>query len=173
MVHPIIDEYYNYNPAHSRSSKYVENKGLVTNEKPSISPQPTPGLSNGENKKPTAILRETIANSLNAATRASPLILPRETKPNNSDLRHLTLSRDVILANTRNAEQGNTKKKRAPTASDLQLPPMTRTHAQLRPETPASPDLERNDRSNRSTPSFGDPAKIAQYFPELHYASSG
>ncbi len=33
MVHPIIDEYYSYNPYHSRSSKFAQDKGLVTNEK--------------------------------------------------------------------------------------------------------------------------------------------
>lgn len=38
MVHPIIDDYYSYNPYHSRSSKFVQDKGLVTNEK---TPRPT------------------------------------------------------------------------------------------------------------------------------------
>ena len=33
MVHPIIDENYSYNPYHCRSSKFVQDKGLVTNEK--------------------------------------------------------------------------------------------------------------------------------------------
>lgn len=76
MVHPIIDKYYNYNPAHSRSSKYVQNKGLVTNEKPTISPTCTPAaqLTLDLKEKPTAILRETIANSL-AAHHYSPAVM--------------------------------------------------------------------------------------------------
>lgn len=51
MVHPIIDEYYNYNPSHSRSSKFVQDKGLVTNEKGTLSsssPAVTPSPGNYE-----------------------------------------------------------------------------------------------------------------------------
>jgi hypothetical protein len=33
MIHPIVDKYYSYNPYHSRSSKFVRDKGLITNEK--------------------------------------------------------------------------------------------------------------------------------------------
>jgi glutamine amidotransferase len=47
MVHPIIDEYYSYNPYHSRSSKFAQDKGLVTNEKAPRNTPPaavTPGL---------------------------------------------------------------------------------------------------------------------------------
>lgn len=33
MVHPIIDNYYSYNPYHCRSSKFVQEKGLVADEK--------------------------------------------------------------------------------------------------------------------------------------------
>lgn len=31
MIHPIIDEYYNYNPAYERSSGFAVSKGLVSN----------------------------------------------------------------------------------------------------------------------------------------------
>jgi glutamine amidotransferase len=57
MVHPIIDEYYSYNPYHSRSSKFVQDKGLVTNEKGgnassrSLSPATTPGISQSNESK--------------------------------------------------------------------------------------------------------------------------
>ncbi|CAD6505973.1 BgTH12-06905 [Blumeria graminis f. sp. triticale] len=33
MVHPIIDEYYDASPSHSRSTKFVHDQGLVANEK--------------------------------------------------------------------------------------------------------------------------------------------
>jgi glutamine amidotransferase len=52
MIHPIIDEYYNYNPYHSRSSKFAVEKGLVTNEKSSTpraeSPMPMPNPTQKE-----------------------------------------------------------------------------------------------------------------------------
>ena len=31
MIHPIIDEYYNYSPAYERSSGFAVSKGLVSN----------------------------------------------------------------------------------------------------------------------------------------------
>jgi len=31
MIHPIIDEYYNYSPSYTRSSGFAVSKGLVSN----------------------------------------------------------------------------------------------------------------------------------------------
>ena len=31
MIHPIIDEYYNFSPAYERSSGFAVSKGLVSN----------------------------------------------------------------------------------------------------------------------------------------------
>ena len=43
MVHPIIDEFYNANPSHSRSSKFAQTKGqTITNSKKEVL---TPGTS--------------------------------------------------------------------------------------------------------------------------------
>lgn len=38
MVHPILDKYYKRDPHHVRSSAFVQEKGLVSNEKPSSGP---------------------------------------------------------------------------------------------------------------------------------------
>ncbi|KAB8296707.1 hypothetical protein EYC80_002127 [Monilinia laxa] len=67
MVHPIIDEYYNHNPYHSRSSQFVTEKGLVTNEKstPATTPAPNASLS----------LHQSLAKTLNPS---SAVLLPRE-----------------------------------------------------------------------------------------------
>ncbi|KAL5611572.1 hypothetical protein BROUX41_000843 [Berkeleyomyces rouxiae] len=45
MVHPIIDQYYNRNPDHVRSSAFVQTKGLATNEKPDARLAPTSSTS--------------------------------------------------------------------------------------------------------------------------------
>ncbi|KAH8801544.1 glutamine amidotransferase class-II protein [Xylogone sp. PMI_703] len=77
MVHPIIDEYYSYNPYHLRSSKYVHDKGLITNEKGtprSNSPATTPGIAVNDRKKHT-LLHESLAKTLNLHEH-SPLASP-------------------------------------------------------------------------------------------------
>ena len=43
MIHPIIDEYYNHNPAYERSSGFAVSKGLVSN-----APGATTGGKEGE-----------------------------------------------------------------------------------------------------------------------------
>jgi len=46
MIHPIIDKYYSHNPYHARSSKFVQDKGLITNEKngAGATPLASPGI---------------------------------------------------------------------------------------------------------------------------------
>jgi len=59
MVHPIIDEYYNHNPYHLRSSAFVVEKGLVSNEKGITPPTRSPGTPiepSEESKKHLAAL---------------------------------------------------------------------------------------------------------------------
>lgn len=43
MIHPIVDEYYNYSPAYERSSGFAVSKGLVSN-----APGATVGVKEGE-----------------------------------------------------------------------------------------------------------------------------
>jgi glutamine amidotransferase len=205
MVHPIIDSYYNHNPYHSRSSKFVQDKGLIANEKSSG------GLINNKSASPDPVskksffpssnLHDSIVSSLvpsmhitssipsinstsPSSAAASPAISPhsaliplplypptltpyqnREINPN-ADLRHVTQPAKV-------QELGNTKKKRRSlSGSD------TRNQNLLNgglgggnamgnwmgnsgnDNVPDSPEIRPG--------AYGDPMKIAQYFPELN-----
>ena len=157
MVHPIIDEYYSYNPYHRRSSKFVQDKGLVTNEKQpngtGTSPGLMPNLTLPANKKPLSPISRDLHQSI-----ASTLIskVPARTKSPSangsngssaSDLRQLTVIQNQ-LKETKPQEMGNTKKKRAPNREEVQ-------EQQQEVESPVRT-------------AYGDPLKIAQYFPELH-----
>ncbi len=166
MVHPIIDEYYNYNPYHSRSSQYVQEKGLVTNEKGVngvATPSGTPSLANGKKSALSASIHDSIASTLIPSMHnrsASPALSPaHEIIPRYSaipsDLRHLTSVQNLHPQEARTVEQGNTKKKRASISAQDQL------NAQPQPSEPEEPD---------SPPqrTYGGPNKIAQYFPELN-----
>lgn len=169
MVHPIIDEYYNYNPYHSRSSQYVQDKGLVSNEKGLngiATPAATPNLLNGRKSALSASLHESIASTLlpsmhsrSASPALSPAneIVPRFTAPP-SDLRHLTSVHNLPVQEQRTVEQGNTKKKRTSIIALDQA--LAQPQPQHEPQSPI-PD---------SPPprAYGDPSKIAQYFPELN-----
>lgn len=66
MVHPIIDEYYNSNPYHSRSSQLVHDRGLVSNEKNAVNGTTIPDSG----RKPSNLhesIDSTLASSLHAA----------------------------------------------------------------------------------------------------------
>lgn len=157
MVHPIIDEYYNHNPYHKRSSQLVQDKGLVTNEKATPT---TPGAANGKPPKSKVLssLHESLASSLipvmHTKSSASPLLTPAEENLPMTELRH-SISNITISGRdpTRPQELGNTKKKRKSLSS--------RTPPQIQQEEP-EPD------SPPPRASYGDPLKIAQYFPELN-----
>jgi len=179
MVHPIIDEYYNYNPYHSRSSKFAQDKGLVTNEKaprtappatatPCLQPQvftkqlelqiPTDKFKS----KVSSSLHERIATTLTPSMQSttSPALSPTieaSTSHHPSDVRHRT-SLHTPRNPTKPQEQGNTKKKR----QSLPGPGIENLYQATQPEhlpIPDSPEF-------RPT-AYGDPLKIAQYFPEL------
>ncbi|KAH6680852.1 nucleophile aminohydrolase [Halenospora varia] len=175
MVHPIIDEYYSYNPYHRRSSKFVQDKGLITNEKTTnaITPAGTPGIPVSSQKKacssPTfkysnlhASIASTLVPSINdpvtpvdTPTREEPPAYHNHNPMPASDLRSLMAIQNLQIQNraTRPQEQGNTKKKRsahpASTAEEVENYPE---------EEPISPPRA----------AYGDPMKIAQYFPELN-----
>jgi glutamine amidotransferase len=153
MVHPIIDEYYNYNPYHSRSSKFVQDKGLVTNEKGnslSRSPAVTPGLTSNDHKRLSpSNLHDSIASTL---TPSMHLVSP----PPDPDHRHLSTVSNLPVREAKPQELGNTKKKRTSLAGAENIP-VSRELAHL-----AQEDIE-----VRAT-AYGDPMKIAQYFPELN-----
>jgi glutamine amidotransferase len=179
MVHPIIDEYYNYNPYHRRSSKFVHDKGLITNEKGNpnnpASPITTPGISlsldktlentatplNGQHFN-TANPHHSMASTLVPSTHGpiSPTLTPaRENSPlrhhiqnQHTDIRQITALHSLRSQDrlARPQEQGNVGKKR--------VAPEREEASASEPETAES---------IRAT-AYGDPLKIAQYFPELN-----
>jgi len=177
MVHPIIDEYYSYNPYHSRSSKFVQDKGLVTNEKAArATAASTPALQNIDFGKhmdlqiPTerpkksrtpSSLHESIATTLTPSMHSStisPALTPSLESSSIQpplDIRHLS-SLQNIRDPAKPQEQGNTKKKRR------SLSGMENAYApnQQQPQIPDSPEVRPS--------AYGDPMKIAQYFPELN-----
>ena len=167
MVHPIIDQYYSHNPYNSRSSKFVVEKGLVTNEKG--------GTPKDEN--PTAIQTSNLASDLRQHLTLSPAkengagsITPdeeenvnigrvpmmsklsrnsssyREDSRTDSPPLHMVSARDPAQPQ----ELGNTKKKR-----------------RSLPESVATARVA-EERTRSSIGRTGDPAKIARYFPELN-----
>ena len=193
MVHPIIDEYYSYNPYHSRSSKFVQDKGLVTNEKAArATAASTPALQTADfgklmdrrltplslqspaNKavqipaerpkkgRTQSSLHESIATTLTPSMHSST-ISPALTPTIESsavhpplDIRHLS-SLQNVRDPARPQEQGNTKKKRR------SLGAMENSYVpnqQQEPQIPDSPELRPS--------AYGDPMKIAQFFPELN-----
>lgn len=168
MVHPIIDEYYSHNPYHSRSSKYVVEKGLISNEKPStarggsLSPAITPNLDDVKTQLGPSKLQESMSRS---ATPDTISYVPdyrstsqkESTKSTQSDVRSLSSlsARDP----SKPQEQGNTKKKRT-SLLDFEMPA---TNAQVNTQ-PEPTNFALDERRT----SYGDPMKLAKYFPELN-----
>jgi glutamine amidotransferase len=153
MVHPIIDQYYSYNPYHSRSSKYVQDKGLVTNEKGatngtnSTSPSTTPDIPHIKSTNISPVLSSSMASTLVPSVKLSALSPATENASNE----YRPLSCGQAKESWKPQEVGNTKKKRVSLAESP------------RPDAPP-PEPE----SPPTRASYGDPNKIAQYFPELH-----
>jgi glutamine amidotransferase len=163
MVHPIIDDYYNYNPYHHRSSKFVQDKGLCTNEKQtngtatSPSPSATPYLAIPAHKQPLSPtskdLHTSIASTLVPSSRSQSPLANGSNGSSVSDLRNLSaVQNPTVQKEAKPQELGNTKKKRAPTREEVQE--LERALAQA------------NAQETRTA--YGDPMKIAQYFPELN-----
>jgi glutamine amidotransferase len=170
MIHPIIDEYYVNNPYHSRSSKFAVKKGLVTNDKGSTpraaTPITTPGLVLEDLKKhlPASEMQESVFRSLTPemhsplAIRALPSDASlRSHSENSTSLLHIRRVTPLPARDpARPQEQGNTKKKR-------------RSIVAVEPPVQAEPDPEHVE--GAATPertNYGDPAKIARFFPELN-----
>lgn len=170
MVHPIIDQYYSHNPYHHRSSKYVVEKGLVTNEKAGARatatprgafaapcPLTTPLLEEVKRTTPQSRLSEVLRSRSPAETLPTysqhiqaetliPLAGPNDER-HTSPMLYPMSGRDP----SRRQEQTNTKKKR------ISRPDLDEDTAQE----------EQNGREEERQSSYGNQAKIAQYFPEL------
>jgi len=158
MVHPVIDEFYNHNPYFKRTPEHVQTKGLAANEKGDT--PTTPFAVNGKltKSKVPSSLHESLASSLVPAMRSapsvSPMLSPAQENTPIGDLRHVISNLTASARDpTRPQELGNTKKKRKSLSS------RTPSHTMQEEPEPDSPPPRA---------SYGDPLKIAQYFPELN-----
>jgi glutamine amidotransferase len=149
MVHPILDQYYDRDPHHRRSAAFARAKGLETNEKASarlgtpLATTPSIAVEVETQKKflPTIPFGTATVSRVRA-----PL---SHLEPNNSPAQVPMRS-----APQQPPSQGNIKKKRASLTT-------VDTHTSTLPQdsSPVSPEPTRNE--------FGNPNKIAQFFPEL------
>ena len=64
MIHPILDQYYSYDPSHARSAAYAADKGLVSTAL---------GVTNGPNANEMEALTPVMASG---STALSPTLLP-------------------------------------------------------------------------------------------------
>ncbi|CAK7206958.1 glutamine amidotransferase subunit [Sporothrix eucalyptigena] len=190
MVHPIVDAYSNRGPAHSRSAAFVQTKGLVANEKISLLPRtasPFPGVATPEPvelpKKhgPTIPLNafrpRNVEYSNSTSNSAWPNVPYASTSAAGSTAAAASGSISGAQADNQasasappplvrqqsgnSPAQGNIKKKR------MSLNELEQVHGlgpggfndtdPITPITPAEPP-----RNN-----YGDPNKIARFFPEL------
>lgn len=174
MVHPIIDQYYNRSPYYVRSSAFVQTKGLATNEKSAVPARPgtplgspglAPDLSEIQTLKrthgptiPFAVSRSRTPESSHLAPRGwAPISLSRPDPP---DVRSVTAP--PVVRPTPPPAQGNIKRKRASLSAvevQTQAEGIQALLLDTEPGTPGTPEPPRTE--------FGNPHKIAQFFPEL------
>ncbi|KAK0752281.1 putative 20S proteasome subunit alpha type 2 [Schizothecium vesticola] len=163
MVHPIMDQFYDRNPHHRRSAAYVRNKGLAANEKGSVAglvqtPVGTPSIEIDAPKKlaPTIPFRTRTSETSTVPRVRTPLshieAAPGPKDP--GDVRSITEPPAMRAAPQQPPSQGNIKKKRASLSA---IEPFS-SHLH-QDSSPISPEPTRTE--------FGNPNKIAQYFPEL------
>jgi glutamine amidotransferase len=162
MVHPIIDQYYQRSPYHVRSSAFVQTKGLATNEKnlPSrIATTPSmPAEIDGFKRSLTPLVPFGVSRSRTPEAPVSArgrTVITMEV-PTPSDRRSVTSAPSVTRVVT-SPVQGNIKKKRAsPNTVDAV---MVASQETLEPDSLGTLEAPRSE--------FGNPNKIAQFFPEL------
>lgn len=167
MIHPIIDQYYNYNPYYSRSSKFAVEKGLVASTTGTttraVSPLPTASPQEGLPKRPKipeSLFRTRSSESRSPATSHPIRVMTSDSSSSGRSYSENNTPIDIrrlkpLPGPPRPQEQGNTKKKRRSLPQMELLPEPESEHS-----TGAITPEER--------PSYGDPAKIAQFFPELN-----
>jgi glutamine amidotransferase len=162
MVHPIIDKYYARSPHHIRSSIFVQTKGLVSNEKNSttlVSVGSTP-YESLEVQKRTLAPMSSLSISLSRSRTPEQSSLPSRTRNSLQESRSMArpippppMASDVAPVQP---AQGNIKKKRK-SLNELEQHDSTFDN-----DGPPSPELSAPARTE-----YGNPNKIAQYFPEL------
>lgn len=182
MVHPIIDAYSNRGPAHSRSAAFVQTKGLVANEKISLlsrTASPFPASGNGLSPDqladaaaprkmhgptiPVSAFRAANRTHISTGNHGSNLTASSSASSGvGSAGDGLSVSAlSAALASSPNLPaQGNIKKKRMSLNELEQAHGFINNNYDTDPLTPLTP-------SEPPRNSYGDPNKIAQFFPEL------
>lgn len=166
MVHPILDQFYDRSPHHRRSAAFVKAKGLAANEKgsaglgtpPVINTPPmeadAPAQAQPKKYVPTIPFSTTTTRTRTAETTVPRVRTPlSHTELAPTETRSLTVPQ--ATSHKHEPAQGNIKKKRA---SLTTIDPFSGV-AGLHEASPVTPEPTRTE--------FGNPNKIAQYFPEL------
>ncbi|KAK3685910.1 nucleophile aminohydrolase [Podospora appendiculata] len=170
-VHPIMDQYYDRNPHHRRSTAFVRTKGLAANEKTvSTGAGATLGLP-GSNDLETA-QKKTLGSALHlnvsrsltpeSSSTATTTVPKARTPLSHSEFaptaRSTTSAPRALHQQT--PAQGNIKKKRRSlTAIESQVAAASAADDLYQENSPVTPEPARAE--------FGNPSKIAQFFPEL------
>lgn len=186
FVQDIRDQFSDKDPWQRRSAGFVHSKGLVANEKTATaSAPPSPDVVVSESKEssepatqkahlgptiPFSMMRSItpqisrtatpeISSNYSAPPRPERATVSFVCHPSNPDMRSVKACPENKASSQANPPaQGNIKKKRM-SLSDLPSLPGQST-ADAGPPTPVSP-------GERVVSGFGDPAKIARFFPEL------
>ena len=175
MVHPIIDAYSNRGPAHSRSATFVQTRGLVANEKISLLPRtasPFPGVVAASADPAADLLPKkqhhvpTIPLSAFRSTSSPPPPLQQQQQQQQQQQHQLPQSHSQLQSqlHTRHQSanlpaQGNIKKKRMSLNELEQVHGLgTGSFHDADAMAPITPEPRNN---------YGDPNKIARFFPEL------
>lgn len=161
MVHPIVDQYYNHNPYHTRSSGLVISKGLDTDRKPAnaktaLSDAPSTVGSDIGGLMPPILQDKTGSMTptyyLARSPRGEPLHWQRRDPERPTVYESAIASPQLTHSGYLSADHSNTKKKRVAEES-----------AQQNKESEGGDYQEQRDRKG----SFRDPVKIGRFFPEL------
>ena len=166
MVHPIVDRYYTKSPHHVRSSAFVQEKGLASNEKNAAAVLAASAILSDGAEGQKKMLSPTVPLGISLARTRTPDQLPVRPKPapyydTRSAVRSMPVPPAAKDAATVQPSQGNIKKKRKSLSELEQFEPA--------PDSGADDDDDATglDRHGLGRPEFGNPNKIAQYFPEL------
>lgn len=182
----IRDQFCDKDPWQRRSAGFVHSKGLVANEKTATaSALPSPEVVVSDSKEtaepaskkahlgpniPFSMMRSItpqisrtttpeISSNYSAPLRSERATVSFVCHPSNPDMRSVKACPETKASSQANPPaQGNIKKKRM-SLSDLPSFP-GQAAADAGPPIPVSP-------SERIVSGFGDPAKIARFFPEL------
>lgn len=195
LVHPIKDQYYEQDPQQRRSTAFVSSKGLAANEKTSSRGAAATLMPSIEIESPQQHAQKKFLGPIipsftpnrgrtttdPAGVRGRTPLANVETASSSSnvpDVRNITAPPQLLRAGSQQPPaQGNIKKKRASLSAALGEPYSaasigysltstltnnSTTSSMISTDTATSPLTPEPGRSE-----FGNPNKIAQFFPEL------